>query len=213
MKRGQLTVIVGCMFAGKSEELLRKMKRSEIAGMRALIVKPALDTRGTAERICSRDGRCMDAISVRTATDILAIAERYDVIGIDEAQFFDASIIVTVRTLFAREKRVIIAGLDTDYRDEPFGSTHFLMAIPEAEIVKLRAVCMRCRGEATRTFRKSKNDAQVVIGDADQYEALCYTCYVNACTVRDGGTKFILSETKDLTHAQGGTPSTRIPSL
>lgn len=185
MKLGSLTVIVGCMFAGKSEELLRKMKRAEIAGLKALVVKPAIDTRGTVERICSRDGRCMDAISVRSSADILATAERYDVIGIDEAQFFDAGITDAVRALYAAGKRVIIAGLDTDYRDEPFGSTHLLMAIPEAEVVKLRAVCMRCRGEATRTFRKTKNDAQVVIGDADQYEALCYPCYVNACAVRD----------------------------
>ena len=87
--------------------------------------------------------------------------------------------------LYAAGKRVIIAGLDTDYRDEPFGSTHFLMAIPEADVVKLRAVCMRCRGEATRTFRKSRNDAKVVIGDADTYEALCYTCHVAAVQQRD----------------------------
>lgn len=182
---GSLTVVVGCMFAGKSEELLRKMKRAEIAGLRPLLVKPALDTRGTAERICSRDGRCMDAISVRSARDILAAAEAYDIIGIDEAQFFDDGIVAVVRTLYTTGKRVIIAGLDTDYRDEPFGSTHFLMAIPEADVVKLRAVCMRCRGEATRTFRKTRNEAKVVIGDADQYEALCYACYINAVSERD----------------------------
>lgn len=182
---GSLTVIVGCMFSGKSEELLRRLKRAEIAGLRVLLVKPAIDTRGTAERICSRDGRCMDAVSVPHATDIPPVAAPYDAIGIDEVQFFDPGITEAVRTIYAAGKRVIIAGLDTDHRDEPFGSTHLLMAIAESEVVKLRAVCMRCRDEATRTFRKSRSQAQVEIGDADKYEALCYPCYVRACAVRD----------------------------
>lgn len=183
--RGSLTVIIGCMFSGKSEELLRRLKRAEIAGLRVLIVKPALDTRGAAARICSRDGRCMDAISVRTAAEIPNAAADYDAIGLDEAQFFDVGIVSAVRTLFAAGKRIIVAGLDTDHHDEPFGSTHFLMAIAEAEIVRLYAVCMRCKGEATRTFRKSGSQVQVEIGDADKYEALCYTCYFTAVRQRD----------------------------
>ena len=117
MSHGQLTVIIGCMFSGKSEELLRRLKRAEIAGLRVLIVKPALDTRGAAQRICSRDGRCMDAISVRTAAEIPSAAAEYDAIGIDEAQFFDAGIVPAVRALFAAGKRIIIAGLDTDHHD------------------------------------------------------------------------------------------------
>lgn len=185
MNHGQLTIIIGCMFSGKSEELLRRLKRAEIAGLRVLIIKPAIDTRSSVQRICSRDGRCMDAISVRTAAEIIPAADGYDVIGIDEAQFFDVEIVPAVRALFAAGKRIIIAGLDTDHRDEPFGSTHFLMAIAESEIVKLHAVCMRCRGEATRTFRKSRSQAQVEIGDADKYEALCYSCYMVAVRERD----------------------------
>lgn len=180
-----LTVITGCMFSGKSEELLRRLKRTEIAGLKPLLVKPAIDTRGTAQRICSRDGRCMDAVSVPRAEDIRDIAADYDVIGIDEAQFFDANITAVVRDLYAAGKRIIVAGLDTDHRDDPFGQTHLLMAIPEAEVVKLRAICMRCRGEATRTFRKSTSQTRVEIGDADKYEALCFACYVPACAVRD----------------------------
>lgn len=190
-----LTVIVGCMFSGKSEELLRRLKRAEIAGLKVLLVKPAIDTRGTAERICSRDGRCMDAVSVPHATDIPAAAAPYEVIGIDEVQFFDPEIVEAVRTIYAQGKRVIIAGLDTDHRDEPFGSTHLLMAIAEAEVVKLRAVCMRCRGEGTRTFRKSTSQAQIEIGDADKYEALCYQCYVTAVAERDA--RVILNEMRD----------------
>lgn len=185
MRPGTLTVIVGCMFSGKSEELLRRLKRVEIAGLSVLIVKPAIDTRGTAERICSRDGRCMDAVSVPHAADIPAVAAPYDAIGIDETQFFDPDITGVVRTLYAQGKRVFAAGLDTDHRDEPFGSTHLIMAIAEAEVVKLRAVCMRCRGEATRTFRKSTSQTQIEVGDVDKYEALCYRCYVTAVQERD----------------------------
>lgn len=192
---GSLTVIVGCMFSGKSEELLRRLKRAEIADLRVLLVKPAIDTRAIAERICSRDGRCMDAISVRVAAEIPRAAAQYDVIGIDEVQFFDVGIIPAVRALYAQGKRVFISGLDTDHRDEPFGSTHLLMAIAEAEVVKLHAVCMRCRGDATRTFRKSTSQAQIEIGDADKYEALCYTCYVTAVRERDASPQFILSRT------------------
>lgn len=173
------------MFSGKSEELLRRLKRAEIAGLRVLLVKPALDTRGSAQRICSRDGRCMDAVSVPHAQDILPIAADYDAVGIDEMQFFDLAIVATVRALYATGKRVILAGLDTDHRDNPFGATHLLMAIPEADIVKLHAVCMRCKGEATRTFRKSTSQTQVEIGDADKYEALCYNCYDAAVAQRD----------------------------
>lgn len=180
-----LTVIVGCMFSGKSEELLRRMKRADIARLRVLLVQPTLDTRGTASRICSRDGRCMDAVSVRAAAEIPEVAAAYDVIGIDEAQFFDAGIVPAVEQLYATGKRIVIAGLDTDHRNNPFGSIHVLMCIPEAMVVKLRAVCMRCQRDATRTFRKSTSQAQVEIGDGDKYEALCYACYGPACTERD----------------------------
>ncbi|MDO8463370.1 MAG: thymidine kinase [bacterium] len=180
-----LTVIVGCMFSGKSEELLRRMKRADIARLRVLLVKPTLDTRGATEQVCSRDGRCMDAVSVHAATDISRAAEHYDVIGIDEAQFFDAGIIAVVQELYAAGKRIVVAGLDTDHRNDPFGSMHVLLCIPEASVVKLSAICMRCQSKATRTFRKSTSQAQVEIGDANAYEALCYACYGPACAERD----------------------------
>ncbi|MDO8425510.1 MAG: thymidine kinase [bacterium] len=181
-----LTVIVGCMFSGKSEELLRCMKRAAIAQLRVLLVKPAIDTRNMATRICSRDGRCMDAINVSSTAEIPAAAATYDVVGIDEAQFFDPGIVAAVRTLYAAGKRIVVAGLDTDHRDDPFGSIPALLCIPEADLVRLRAVCMRCQGEATRTFRKSTSQAQVEIGDGDKYEALCYACYGPAVAERDG---------------------------
>ena len=185
-QHGWIEVITGSMFSGKSEELIRRLRRTQIARQKVQIFKPRVDDRYSEAQIVSHsDMRIESQVVANSAELVKRVDEDTDVVGIDEAQFFDAGIITTVRTLFARGKRVIIAGLDTDYRDEPFGSTHFLMAIPEAEIVKLRAVCMRCRGEATRTFRKIRTDAQVVIGDADTYEALCYTCYVNACAVRD----------------------------
>ncbi|MFH1430836.1 MAG: thymidine kinase [Candidatus Uhrbacteria bacterium] len=175
-----LTVIVGCMFSGKSEELLRQMKRATIANLTTAVFKPALDTRATTDQICSRDGRCMDAITVHSARGILSAADRYDVIGIDESQFFDGDIVAVVLELYGAGKRVVVAGLDADFRGEPFGHTHRIMAIPEAHIVKLRAVCMRCGLDASRTHRKIHTGAQVEIGDADKYEALCYACYAHA---------------------------------
>ncbi|MBI2483084.1 thymidine kinase [Candidatus Uhrbacteria bacterium] len=172
----ELTVIVGCMFSGKSEELLRLLKRAAIARLSTVVIQPTTDTR-TVGRVCSRDGRCVDAVVVRDARAIPSTAGLYDVVGIDEAQFFDEHLLSAIHELYAAGKRLIIAGLDTDYRGERFGYMDQIMAIPEARIVKLRAVCMRCGEEATRTFRKSGAGAQVEIGDGDKYEALCYSCY------------------------------------
>ncbi|MBI4433626.1 thymidine kinase [Candidatus Uhrbacteria bacterium] len=172
----ELTVIVGCMFSGKSEELLRLLKRAAIARLSTVVIQPTTDTR-TVGRVCSRDGRCVDAVVIRDARAIASTAGLYDVVGIDEAQFFDEHLLTAIRELYAAGKRLIIAGLDTDYRGERFGHMDQIMAIPEARVVKLRAVCMRCGAEATRTFRKSGAGAQVEIGDADKYEALCYDCY------------------------------------
>ena len=176
MAQGTLTVIAGCMFSGKSEELLRLLRRAAIARQSTIVIKPAIDTRSEAQ-VCSRDGHCVTAVSVPHTGDIIAAATPYDVIGIDEAQFFDDGIVAVVRDLYTRGKRVIVAGLDTDYRGESFGAMPHLMAIPEADVLKLRAVCMQCSSEATRTFRKTTNSAQVDIGDADKYVALCFSCY------------------------------------
>ena len=174
-----LTVIVGCMFSGKSEELFRLLKRADIARLRAILIKPSVDTRST-NQICSRDGRCMPAKTVTHSEEIADAARRFDVIGIDEAQFFDSGIVEAVDSLYRQGKRVIVAGLDADYRGHAFGAMPQLLAIPEADVVKLRAVCMRCGAEATRTHRKSQMGAQVEIGDADTYEALCHPCTVAA---------------------------------
>lgn len=179
-----LTIIAGCMFSGKSEELLRLLRRASIARQSTVVVKPAIDTRTNA-LVCSRDGHCVEAVVVEHARDIIAAADTFDVVGIDEAQFFDAEIVPVVRELYRRGKRVVVAGLDTDYRGEYFGYMHHLIAIPEAQIMKLRAVCMECGSEATRTHRKIASRAQVEIGDADKYVALCFQCYCKATAVHE----------------------------
>lgn len=179
-----ITIIAGCMFSGKSEELLRLLRRASIARQSTIVVKPAIDTR-TNTLVCSRDGHCVEAIVVEHSRDIIAAADKFDVVGIDEAQFFDAEIVPVVRELYRRGKRVVVAGLDTDYRGEYFGYMHHLIAIPEAQVMKLRAVCMECSGEATRTHRKISSRAQVEIGDTDKYVALCFQCYCKATTVHE----------------------------
>ncbi|MFH1098739.1 MAG: thymidine kinase [Candidatus Uhrbacteria bacterium] len=179
----ELTVIAGCMFSGKSEELLRLLNRAAIAKLSTIVVKPSIDTR-TMDTVQSRDGRRATATVVTRARDIIAATEKYDVIGIDEAQFFDGELPEIVLQLYARGKRVIVAGLDTDYRGEFFGPMYRIMALPEAEIVKLRAVCMRCGANATRTHRKNQNGEQIEVGDVDKYEALCYRCYTTTTTHR-----------------------------
>jgi thymidine kinase len=171
-----LSVIVGCMFSGKSEELLRLLRRAEIAKQSTVVFKPAIDTR-TAAEICSRDGRCMHAIAVNDASRIIDLSHNHDVVGIDEAQFFDMKVISVIGKLYSLGKRIIVAGLDSDFRGQPFGPIPHLLAIPEAKIFRLAAVCVRCGEDATRTYRKTPSKHQVEIGDAESYEARCFACY------------------------------------
>lgn len=183
-----LTVIVGCMFSGKSEELLRRIKRARIAQRQTIIYKPARDTR-TAAEVRSRDGRTEEAIVVANARGILPRAFAFDTIGIDEAQFFDEEIVRVVGQLYGAGKRVIVAGLDTDYLGKPFGPMPLLLAIPEADVVKLIGVCMRCGDNATRSHRTVDSTAQVDVGDVEKYEALCYPCYHGARDERTNETR------------------------
>jgi thymidine kinase len=170
------------MFSGKSEELIRRLRRAEIAGQRTLIVKPRIDDRYDVTHVVSHSGSRLRAVAADSAADVLRLSEGYDVIGIDEAQFFDAGIVPAVRTMVDRGARVVAAGLDSDFRHEPFGSMPTLLALAEF-VDKLQAVCHRCGGPATTTQRlvdgcpAPYSGETVVVGAAEQYEARCRGCH------------------------------------
>jgi len=179
---GWLEVVCGPMFSGKSEELIRRLRRAEIAGQRVLIVKPRIDDRFDVSHVVSHAGAKMRAVSVEGSRDALRRADGYDAIGVDEAQFFEAAIVDVVLELVARGKRVVAAGLDRDFRCEPFGPMPLLLC--HAEFVdKLQAVCHQCGGAATRTQRLVGGEpapfdgATIQIGALDSYEARCSACY------------------------------------
>jgi thymidine kinase len=179
---GWLEVVCGPMFSGKSEELIRRLRRAEIAGQRTLIVKPRIDDRYDVTHVVSHSGSRLRAVAAESAADLLRISEGYDVVGIDEAQFFDAGIVAAVETMVARGARVVAAGLDTDFRHEPFGSMPTLLALAEF-VDKLQAVCHRCGGPATRTQRLVDGvpapfaGETIQVGALDAYEARCASCY------------------------------------
>jgi len=179
---GWLEVVCGPMFSGKSEELIRRLRRAEIAGQRVLIVKPRIDDRYDVAHVVSHAGARMRAVAADSPADVLRLADGYDAVGIDEVQFFDDAIVGVAERLVHRGVRVIAAGLDTDFRHEPFGPMPTLLAI--AEIVdKLQAVCHSCGGTATRTQRLVDGEPApfsgetIVVGALDSYEARCTACY------------------------------------
>ena len=179
---GWLEVVCGPMFSGKSEELIRRLRRAEIAGQRALIVKPRIDDRYDIGHVVSHAGAKMRAVAVSKPEEIPGLAEAYDVIGIDEVQFFTPSIVLAIEVLVERGTRVVVSGLDQDFRGLPFGSMPELLC--RAELVdKLQAVCHRCGGPATMTQRlvdghpAPADGATIVVGALDSYEARCRACH------------------------------------
>ena len=175
-KGGWIEIIAGGMFSGKSEELIRRLRRSVIARQRVQVFKPLVDDRYSTEDIVSRDDRRLKAMSVATSTELLARVEiGVQVVGIDEVQFFDAGVVDVCMQLADAGIRVIAAGLDQDYMRRPFGPMPALLAVAE-EVSKMHAVCVRCRGAAHYSQRVSGGDAQVEVGDSS-YEARCRSCY------------------------------------
>jgi thymidine kinase len=177
--KGKLEVITGCMFSGKSEELIRRLKRSLIAKQKIKIFKPVIDTRYSKVEIVSHGGVKMEAQPISSAQEILNyIHKNTQVVAIDEAQFFDLELVNIVKFLVKNGKRVIIAGLDTDFRGEPFGLMPYLMTLAD-EVIKLHAICNVCGGEATMTQRlingepANYNDPVILIGGKETYEARC----------------------------------------
>ncbi|MGE5506980.1 MAG: thymidine kinase [Chitinophagales bacterium] len=180
---GWIEMIVGSMFSGKSEELIRRLKRARIARLKMQVFKPAIDDRYAIDDIVSHDGYKIQAISVATAAEIMAqVDDDTEVVAIDEVQFFDPEIVTVCTRLANQGRRVILAGLDQDFRGEPFGSVPTLLALAE-EVTKLRAICMRCGGPASRTQRLVNGrpahfeDPVILVGAQENYEARCRKCH------------------------------------
>jgi len=176
---GRVEVICGSMFSGKTEELIRRLRRAKIARQSVKVFKPVLDNRYAEEKVVSHNGQDLDAVAVAASADILAqVGPETTVVGIDEAQFFDADLPVVVDTLAARGVRVVLAGLDLDFRGEPFGVIPALMARAE-EVIKLHAICVVCGEDASRTQRlvngrpANYHDPVIMVGASEVYEARC----------------------------------------
>lgn len=174
--RGWVEVICGSMFSGKTEELIRRLKRARIANLKVEIFKPALDVRYSSEHIVSHDENMIHSTPVHHSNEILILSENVEVVGIDEAQFFDDGIIEVCNILAKRGVRVIAAGLDMDYSGKPFGQMPGLLAIADY-ITKLHAICMVCGQIANYSYRKSASDDQVLLGEKDIYEPRCRVCF------------------------------------
>ena len=175
-KRGWIEVICGSMFSGKTEELIRRLKRAKIANLKVEIFKPAIDVRYDEVKIVSHDTNQVHSTPVDNSQKILLMAADADVIGIDEAQFFDPEIANVCDELALKGIRVIVAGLDMDYLGNPFGQMPFIMAKADY-VTKLHAICMQCGNIANYSYRKIPNEEQVMLGATDAYEPRCRTCY------------------------------------
>ena len=173
---GWIEVVCGSMFSGKTEELIRRVRRAQIARQKVALFKPAIDTRYSESEIVSHDAQKLPSRVVKDANEIIPLSLEAQVVAIDEAQFYKKNLVKVCKTLANMGKRVIIAGLDTDYRGEPFHPIPELLAIAEY-ITKTHAICVVCGNPANFTQRKTKSSNQVVIGTSDIYEARCRNCY------------------------------------
>ena len=179
-RTGSIEVVCGSMFSGKTEELIRRLKRAQFAKQHVEIFKPEIDVRYSQTNVVSHDAHSIPSTPVSSPAQILELSAGAEVIGIDEAQFFDNGIIEVVQTLANKGVRVIIAGLDTDFLGKPFGPMPALMAIAE-DVQKVHAICVRCGSPANHSYRLDRSMADlVVLGEKDVYEPLCRHCYNKA---------------------------------
>lgn len=176
---GRIEVVCGSMFSGKTEELIRRMKRAKFARQHVEIFKPALDTRYSEVDVVSHDHNAIHSTTVKRATEILPLSQGYDVVGIDEAQFLDNSLVEICNQLAYNGVRVIVAGLDMDYRGVPFGPIPALCAVAD-EVTKVHAICVRCGALAYASHRLVRSSQQVLLGEKTEYEPLCRDCYKKA---------------------------------
>ena len=176
-KSGCIEVVCGSMFSGKTEELIRRLRRAQFARQQIAIFKPVIDKRYSDVEVVSHDFHKLSSIPVNTPTEMLdKIGPEVEVVGIDEAQFFDETLVEVCQTLANRGVRVIVAGLDTDYLGQPFGPMPRLMAVAE-DVQKVHAICVRCGALANHSHRLSKSEDLVLLGEKDVYEPLCRDCF------------------------------------
>lgn len=178
-RQGRIEVICGSMFSGKTEELIRRMKRAKFARQRVEIFKPAIDTRYSDEDVVSHDRNSIPSTPIDTSGSLLLLASDIDVVGIDEAQFFDEGLIGVCNQLANNGVRVIIAGLDMDFRGVPFGPMPGLCAIAD-DVTKVHAICVKCGALAYASHRLVSDSHRVMLGEKEEYEPLCRECYQEA---------------------------------
>ena len=178
-RSGRIEVVCGSMFSGKTEELIRRMKRAKFAKQRVEIFKPTVDTRYSDEDVVSHDQNAIHSTPIDASGAILLLASDIDVVGIDEAQFLDDGLVDVCNELANKGVRVIIAGLDMDYKGVPFGPIPALCAIAD-EVTKVHAICVRCGALAYVSHRLVNNDHRVLLGEKEEYEPLCRDCYQKA---------------------------------
>jgi len=178
-RSGWIEVITGSMFSGKTEELIRRLKRANFANLKVEIFKPVIDTRYSESKVVSHDSNAIISTQVESASNISLMVSNVDVVGIDEAQFFDNGLVEVCNRLADSGIRVIVAGLDMDFKGNPFGPIPALISIAEY-VTKVHAICMRCGNLAHYSYRKSDTDKIILLGEKDIYEALCRNCYNDA---------------------------------
>ena len=183
-KSGCIEVVCGSMFSGKTEELIRRLRRAQFANQQIAIFKPVIDKRYSDVEVVSHDFHKITSTPVSTPAEMLdKIGPEVQVVGVDEAQFFDESLVEVCQTLANRGVRVIVAGLDTDYLGQPFGPMPRLMAVAE-DVQKVHAICVRCGALANHSHRLSKSQDLVLLGEKDVYEPLCRDCF-NAARAKE----------------------------
>jgi thymidine kinase len=174
--RGWIEVITGSMFSGKTEELIRRLRRARFAKQNVEIFKPRIEVRYSEEEVVSHDENAIHSTPVDSSANILLLASGVEVVGIDEAQFFDEGLVEVCNQLADQGVRVIVAGLDMDFKGVPFGPMPDLLSIAEY-VTKVHAICVRCGNLAQYTHRLSEDDKLIVLGETDLYEPLCRACY------------------------------------
>lgn len=197
---GWIEVICGSMFSGKTEELIRRLKRAELAQQKVAVFKPAMDQRYAQNNVVSHDSNEFEALAVNNARELLARAQGYEVIGLDEAQFFDSDIVAVCNTLANEGIRVIIAGLDMDFKGVPFGPMPELMATAEY-VTKVHAICSQTGRLAQYSYRLDPNDDLVLLGETQEYQALSRAAFVQAMQERNSKIADQGTEASDTTSA------------
>ena len=179
IQQGSIEVICGSMFSGKTEELLRRLKRAEFAKLKTAVFKPQVDVRYDNEKVVSHDSNIILSTPVNSPSEILNLVNNIKVVAIDEAQFFNEDLVAVCNMLANKGKRVIIAGLDMDFLGKPFGVMPQLLAIAE-HITKVHAICIDCGNIANHSFRLTKNQELVQLGQGDEYKPLCRKCFTSS---------------------------------